>query len=335
MARSGKGLAVNVAANDDDQDVATSDVALAPVRDLSSELEEVSGVHVPSAVVDAIIESTCDPANRFYRYPAARALLPILGRISWLTPNHVTYIHIVIGSIAASLVAFTHNPYWLIVAFALSELRMVLDCFDGVLARARGTSSPFGRALDEIADSIAFITLTAAMTYRLQLGARGLVLACATLAFGGLCANAWDFYKRKITSALRDGRDGVLEEIREKKTLIESGKGTFLGYWGVYFDCFQVLLYEVRPASPNHNAVSLIRARAADPQFRRFASLLAFLSFDNGLGILHLGVLTGLFLQSEVFALGYAVFMWLSTMIFARLVLRNYPSSHAASAERA
>ena len=279
---------------------------------------------MPSSVVDSITESTVDPPNRFYRYPAARALLPILGRIPWLTPNHVTYTHIAFGLAAAALVAFTEGKGWLVLAFVLCEVRMILDCFDGVLARARGTSSPFGRALDEIADSIAFITLSAAMMYRLHLGVRGLILVCTMLAFGGLCANAWDFYKRKITFALRDGKDGVIEELRQKKALIESGKGTFLGYWGVYFDCFQILLYEVRPK--NGDAVSVIRARANDPQFRRFASLLSFLSFDNGLGILHVGALTGLFLQSQLFALGYAVFMWLSTMILARLVLKSYPS---------
>ncbi len=288
-------------------------------------------MHVPSSVVDSIIESTVDPPNRFYRYPAARALLPILGRISWLTPNHVTYTHIAFGLAAAALVAFTENKLWLVVAFVLCEVRMILDCFDGVLARARGTSSPFGRALDEIADSIAFITLSCAMTHRLALGTRGVILVCFMLAFGGLCANAWDFYKRKITFALRDGKDGVIEEIREKKALVESGKGTLLGYWGVYFDCFQVLLYEVRP--DKGHAVSVIRARANDPAFRRFASLLSFLSFDNGLGILHVGALTGLFLESQFFALGYAVFMWLSTMILARLVLKSYPTP-TTNAER-
>lgn len=275
-------------------------------------------------MVDAIIESTSDPPNRFYRYPAARALLPILGRISWLTPNHVTYAHIAIGLSAASLIAFTQGKGWLLFAFVLCEVRMILDCFDGVLARARGSSSPFGRALDEIADSIAFITLMCAMTHRLSGGSFGVLLTCTILACGGLCANAWDFYKRKITCALRDGRDGVLEELRQKRDLIGSGKGTFLGYWGVYFDCFQILLYEVRPV--RGDAVAVIRARATDPQFRRFASLLSLLSFDNGLGILHLGVLTGLFLESQIFALGYAIFMWLSTMIFARVVLRDYPA---------
>lgn len=291
----------------------------------SERLDDVSGIHVPTAVVDSIIESTTDPANRFYRYPAARALLPILGRISWLTPNHVTYTHILFGLAGAGLVAFTAGRAWLVVAFVLLEVRMILDCFDGVLARARGTSSPFGRALDEIGDTIAVISLAAAITHRLELGPVGVFIASAMLAFGGLSANAWDFYKRKLTFALRDQKDGALEEIRQKKTLAESGKATFLAYWGIYFDCFQVLLYEVRPK--DGNAVAVIRSRANDPQLRRFASLLSFLSFDNGVTVLHLGLLTGLLLQAELAVLGAAVFIWLSTMVLARLVLKTYPSS--------
>lgn len=294
--------------------------------------DDVSGTHVPPAIVDSIIECTVDPPNRFYRYPVSHALLRVLGRIPWLTPNHVSYAHIVIGFVAAALVAYAQARIWLVVAFVLYEVRMILDCFDGVLARAKGASSPFGRALDEIADTIAFVTLNCAIYHRIHGGSIGLLITCCTLAFCGLSANAWDFYKRKIISALRDGRDGVFEELRQKKELVESGKGSLLGYWGIYFDCFQVLLYEVRPK--NGDTVSVIRARATDPQFRRFASLLSFVSSDNGLGILHLGVLTGMLFESQIFALCYAVLMWLSTIVFARIVLRGYPTPERSSGAR-
>ena len=188
------------------------------------EAEEVSGVVVPTAtVVDGILESMTDPLNRFYRYPAARALLPVLGRIEWLTPNHITYVHTMFGLAAAALVAWTQSPFYLVVAFFFLEIRMVLDCFDGVLARATGKSSPFGRALDEIADTIATITLTIATTHRLSLGFRGVFLASLMLGVGGLCANSWDFYKSKITSCLNDGRDRVIEELDEKKAIIAKG----------------------------------------------------------------------------------------------------------------
>ena len=93
---------------------------------------------------------------------------------------------------------------------------------------------------------------------------RGSLLVCSALAFNGLCANAWDFYKRKISTALRDGRDGVVDELRLKKRLLDEGKGGALGYWGVYFDGFQIVLYDVRP--DEGDSVGVIRARANDLQ---------------------------------------------------------------------
>src|SRR6187200_2013089 len=78
------------------------DLALAEGR----EGAEHSGIFVPNAVVESIIEVTSDPPNRLYRYPVARALLPITRYMPWLTPNHVTYAHIVIGLVAAAIVAF-------------------------------------------------------------------------------------------------------------------------------------------------------------------------------------------------------------------------------------
>jgi hypothetical protein len=153
------------------------------------------------------------------------------------------------------------------------------------------------------------------------MGGTGVFVACAMLAFGGLCANAWDFYKRKLSTALKENKDGPLVELRQKKALIESGKGSALGYWGVYFDCFQVLLYEVRPS--HGDAVAEIRRRAASPAMKKFASLLGLLSFDNGLCFLHLGVLTGCFFQSLLVGLAYSFTMWITVMITARFVLRG------------
>jgi hypothetical protein len=287
------------------------------------ETEEVSGIMMPTAtVVDGILESMTDPLNRFYRYPAARALLPLLGRISWLTPNHVTYVHTTFGLTAAALVAWTKSPLYLVLAFFCLEIRMVLDCFDGVLARATGKSSPYGRALDEIADTVSMITLTIAMTYRLALGWRGVLLACLMLGMGGLCANAWDFYKRKITTCLKDGKDSILDEIEQKKALVAKGGGPALAYWGIYFDSFQVWLYDVK-AEDGVDSVTVIRSRAHDPAFRRFAALLAYLSFDNGLMILHIGLLLACLMQSQVVTLAYASVLWTMAMVFARLVLRR------------
>ena len=57
--------------------------------------------------------------------------------------------------------------------------------------------------------------------------------------------------------------------------------------------------------------------------FRRFAALLAYLSFDNGLMILHIGLLIACLMQSQVVTLAYCIVLWTTTMVFARLVLRR------------
>src|SRR5215213_1492716 len=68
--------------------------------------EDSQIIRVSTGAVDSIIESMADPVNRFYRYPAARAMLPIFGRFQFITPNRVTYAHILIGLVASGLVAF-------------------------------------------------------------------------------------------------------------------------------------------------------------------------------------------------------------------------------------
>lgn len=276
------------------------------------------------AEVDAIADGMVDPLNRFYRYPAARALLPILGGLP-LTPNHVTYLHTAMALFAAWLAYVGSHREW-IIAFFILEARMILDCYDGVLARAKKLSSPYGRALDEIGDTLGFIALMIAITvrmYRVHHTWLVVLLTCTVLAFGGLCANAWDFYKRKVTFALRDGRDGTSDELAEKKAAIANKTGGALAYWGVYFDRFQIWLYDRRDHAEDEHVVDTIRGRARQtPWVRRFARLIAFVSWDNGLFIVHFGLLTGAVLELEIFACVWAVVLWAVAIASGRALLR-------------
>jgi hypothetical protein len=273
-----------------------------------------------SAIADAMV----DPLNRFYRYPAARALLPILGGLP-LTPNHITYLHTAMAVFAAYLAYVGGRREW-IIAFVLLEARMILDCYDGVLARAKKLSSPYGRALDEIGDTLGFIAMMIAITvrmYRVHHTWLVVLLTCSVLAFGGLCANAWDFYKRKVTFALKDGRDGTSDELAEKKAAIANKTGGALAYWGVYFDRFQIWLYDRRERPGDEHVVDTIRGRArATPWVRRFARFIAFVSWDNGLFLVHLGLLTGAVLELEIFACVWAIVLWTVAIASGRSLLR-------------
>lgn len=78
--------------------------------------------------------------------PLTRALRPI----RWCTPTRVTLVAHGLGLVCASLFA----AGWLVAAAILFEVRFVLDCVDGKLARLRGTSSNVGRFADYVGDMV-------------------------------------------------------------------------------------------------------------------------------------------------------------------------------------
>jgi len=74
----------------------------------------------------------------------ARALVPV-GRVR---PSHLTVVAHLLGLVSAVLLAGGH----LLPAAVAFEVRFVLDCADGKLARLRGTSSAAGAYLDYVGD---------------------------------------------------------------------------------------------------------------------------------------------------------------------------------------
>ena len=101
---------------------------------------------------------------RFFRplgIRIARALLPT--RVS---AHEVTLWSLLIGLVAGHL--FGYQDRWTdLIGFGLFIVSDVFDSADGQLARLRGTSTRFGRALDGISDSLRFINLYAHLVYRL------------------------------------------------------------------------------------------------------------------------------------------------------------------------
>ncbi len=111
-----------------------------------------AGVRAESA--QRLLALTVNPGDRLWRYPLCHAVIGFALRTP-LTPNHVTIGHTLLGMTAGALIS-TGRPAMLVAAGAIYEFRSVLDCFDGVLARARGTASPYGRAMDQIGDFLGF-----------------------------------------------------------------------------------------------------------------------------------------------------------------------------------
>jgi archaetidylinositol phosphate synthase len=104
--------------------------------------------------------STTDAANSVRRpwdaRVARRLVAPLVN--SWVTPNHLTTLRLLIGLAGAA--AFTPGSYgWSNIAALLLIFSNFLDHTDGELARLSGKSSRFGHAYDLASDAAVTILL--------------------------------------------------------------------------------------------------------------------------------------------------------------------------------
>lgn len=261
-----------------------------------------------------LAENLDDPLNRYYRYPAARGLLRIAGGLP-LRPDHITYLHTTIGLCGAAILALSTTWPPLVLAFVLLEMRMILDCYDGVLARAKKLSSPRGRTLDELGDAVAYIGICIGMGIHVYRTHPGLMSVGQTLAFGAvvlatgaMSGHAYDFYKRRVGSALKEGRDAIAEELDQKHELVRSGRAKWITRFGIWFDRWQVRLYE--PHYAGGDAVGAVISRSHQPGVRFLVRLIGFISWDNVLGLISLAVLFDRILEVQLIALVYGFVMF-------------------------
>jgi phosphatidylglycerophosphate synthase len=176
-----------------------------------------------------------DPLNRFYRYPLARRLVRSLVRTA-ITPNQVTLVQPIFALGAAWLLQRSgHLP--LVGAALLLEIRAILDCADGELARAKQMSSPMGHALDGLVDWLCVAILYVGLWLRframpdvaagaLHLGPTAvmvIVLLQAALRSAGA-----DYFKQKYTAIFATGRDPTRGALAEKLRAARAPDAPFL-----------------------------------------------------------------------------------------------------------
>lgn len=118
--------------------------------------------------------------NRFVNRPLASVLVKALLRTR-ITPNQVTVAAFFIG-VGAAFAFSRGKPAWVILGAVLAQLSSVVDCADGMLARALGRTSEFGAYLDLVLDRVTEFFLIAggvlgcyAWTGNIRLLALGLV----------------------------------------------------------------------------------------------------------------------------------------------------------------
>ena len=101
--------------------------------------------------------------NRWIYRPLAWPIVQLL-KPTRVTPNQVSVFSFIIGMVGAAL--FTMGSYrWFVAAGILAQLSAIVDCVDGMLARAKHLGTEYGKYLDIFLDRIVDFSLIAGLSY--------------------------------------------------------------------------------------------------------------------------------------------------------------------------
>lgn len=159
----------------------------------------------------------------------ARLLLPWVLRTP-LTPNHITAMH-VLFAFAAAWFVLKGTPTSLAMAALLFEVRNVLDCLDGVLARAKKTASLHGAVIDELADGLGFTALLLACGFHLYAADTGTLAISQTMLvyiFSVLMAMNYVIQKNRFYAPLATGVNEVELKLHERWNDVKINPNKFM-----------------------------------------------------------------------------------------------------------
>lgn len=300
---------------------------------------------ITPAEVEALTDGIVDPPNRYVRYPLSRLLFRVAGFLPF-TPNQVTYFHAALGIVTSLMVAFA-DERWFPLAFLLFEIRAVLDCYDGVLARGKKLFSPWGRTIDELCDAVAFLSLNLAIAYRLR-SPMAYVLTFLVIHQGAIAGWSYDFFKRKFTLALRESKDAIASELIPKLAHKRRGGMTFLPAFSLIFDMLQVTFLSrhsreetLRAAESGAEALLLttdvkrVRAAAKTKKFKLTILVLSLMTGDNTILLLSLGLLFKQLFLFQIIAASYGYVALSTGFLLASSVLRSPSPLERANAKKA
>jgi len=149
--------------------------------------------------------------NKRVNRPIASLLVRAIFRTR-ITPNQVTVASFFIGLAGAGSFALATRVSFL-VGGILAQLSSIVDCADGMLARARGTMSDFGAFLDLLLDRVnEFFLIAAAVLGHYRQFGRELDLVLGIFALGLYFLLTTQFYLAK--NLLGDARRGEAAENR-------------------------------------------------------------------------------------------------------------------------
>lgn len=242
-------------------------------------------MHVCRAASSDDVALLAAPLDRVLFYPAANALFRAIRRLP-ITPNQVTVLHLALG-----LSTF----WWLakpsgsqpVVAVAIYFVRNVLDCLDGVIARARDMTSPAGRVLDEWSDALSATALIAGVGVAAWRQAPAWwvpPLAALAVVATAILALQCEFGRRRIAHALTTGQDCVWPdyEVAERQR-----RSSVAGWLGHLADTSKIVM---NGASRNPERLAaearFLHERAGSPSQRRLLRMVSLGAGDNAILIL-------------------------------------------------
>lgn len=305
------------------------------------------------AEIDALLDLTSNPADRLWRYPICHAMVRHVMNTP-ITPNHVTAAHTLLG-MAAGAVITLGTPRAFVVAGLMFEVRAILDCFDGVVARAKKLSSPLGRALDQLGDTIGFVSLMVGglvCLARIHGWATATAVVVLTTAISALNTTAWDFYRRRFTSLIKLGYDTNEEEFvalclaYEERPLVSLWVSRLVSLYG-WVSLSPQTLPKLRERvarkeklaegeSPPVTAVGLAvqaAARRNDPELRATLLRVGVVAGDNVILLLTVSLLIGQYLSAFPIAMGWGLLIWAYTVVSVSRYLHEAEQKHAKPQE--
>jgi phosphatidylglycerophosphate synthase len=270
-----------------------------------------------------------DPSNTYYRYPVARLIVRVLMHTR-VTPNQVTLVQPFLAAIAGYLIHFGDATHLLLAALVF-EVRSILDCVDGGLARAKNMSSPWGHAIDGLADWLSTVLLYGGIFWHFHLhppqegpwsaylSTNGILLLvmfqAATRSF------AADYYKTKYISIFERGCDETVEALRTK-VLALNPTSSFFAHAEVFIGRMGHLAFEHEWFDPHRSESSTSEEHLRELVRKESSPMTKFVavvwSLSNGDTFLTLVIVTAAFnvlWEGQVFfaTVGLA---WIFAVIF-------------------
>ncbi len=256
-------------------------------------------------MTQAISTKLQDPLNRLYRGRVARGLANAVQSTS-LTPNMVTIFHTMVGVAGAVLI---YRQYYILAVLCL-EIRAILDCMDGILARMKNQSTAIGRTLDAIGDGITFNSLMIAGTLRLIQDFQAyphplIVLGVMVFAFVAVhCGVVYQLMRRKLMSIANREVDIVESEWRDIYEQVKGPKPSPLVLFSFWIDSMTIKFVSEewydkvmkRKDLPNWKEKAIQEAetmnelacRTRKVEFRRAVRAASFVSDDNVFSLMSL-----------------------------------------------